>query len=369
MCTIAVDASPARPVTRTAPPSLAFVACIESGPLEEETVRMVESLRLFGGRYADADVCVVRSRPGPPLLSSTRRRLIELGAQLLKPPHRRRYRWHHHFNKPFALMLAEQELTADTVAWADSDILFLDEPQELALADNEEFAAQPEWGVIGSSGPEDPDDPFWRRAFRSFGLEPARQPWVTTPEGDRIRFYLNSGLFVYRRDTAFGRDYHDDCMRFLDTGVASTHTQVHFADQVVLGLTVLRRRLTFRPMSIDGNYHTTLIDPQSMHPALMRRATVLHYHDTMYSGTWPKMLAVLEASHPEVYEWVISKGPIEPHAGPIGARAFRETLRLARGVARRIHYKQREVAMPPRTGRKPTQSPKLAPTERAAATR
>lgn len=42
------------------PKDITVVCCVEAGPLELMTVRMVESLRRFGGRFSRMDVFAVR---------------------------------------------------------------------------------------------------------------------------------------------------------------------------------------------------------------------------------------------------------------------------------------------------------------------
>ncbi len=54
------------PVT-TPLPTATIVTCVEYGPLEQMVVRMVDSLRRWGGRLADAPVYAVKPRRGMPL--------------------------------------------------------------------------------------------------------------------------------------------------------------------------------------------------------------------------------------------------------------------------------------------------------------
>ena len=48
---------------------ICFVACVESGQLEAQTVRLAESIRRFGGSFADSEILAVTARFGPPLAS------------------------------------------------------------------------------------------------------------------------------------------------------------------------------------------------------------------------------------------------------------------------------------------------------------
>jgi hypothetical protein len=72
--------------------SICFVACVESGPLEAQTVRLADSIRRFGGRLAGSDIIAVTPRFGPPLARETRRRFAELGVRHERIPAHRRSR-------------------------------------------------------------------------------------------------------------------------------------------------------------------------------------------------------------------------------------------------------------------------------------
>ena len=50
---------------------ITFVCCVESGSLESQTIRMVESLRRYGGKFANAPVIAVTPRFGAPLSKAT----------------------------------------------------------------------------------------------------------------------------------------------------------------------------------------------------------------------------------------------------------------------------------------------------------
>jgi hypothetical protein len=153
-------------------------------------------------------------------------------------------------NKAEAIAAVEERVGTEAIAWIDSDILFLREPNDLELPPDVDFlASAPDAGVIGSEGVTDPKDPFWQRSAAVIGKDADDLPWLCTGDGHRIRFYWNAGLYVYRRATRFGREFLSDFKIFLDRQVARTHSQVHFMDQVVLGLTVIRLGLAWKQLS------------------------------------------------------------------------------------------------------------------------
>ena len=299
---------------------------------------MIESLRRFGGRFADVPVIVVTPRIGPPLADKTQRRLRQLGVRYLRIRPETRYVWHHYMNKGQAVKAADRIAETDSILWMDSDLLFLGEPSDIERPRGIDFlASAPDTGLIGSHGGDDPHDAFWSRCAALVGLDVDQLPWVTTADGHRIRFYWNSGMFLYRRGTDLGREYADDLERAMVAGVARTHDQVHFIDQAILGMTVLRLGLSWQAIPETSNVPVTRFLPESFDPAKLRPVEVLHYHDSMAPDMWPRLLATLAESHPEVHEWLSPMGPIVDPA----TRAWglvREGLRIMRGLERRRYY-------------------------------
>ena len=111
---------------RTTPTSrITFACCVEYGTLEEGTLRLVESLRRFGGRFAGAHVVAVTPRRGPKLRTATLRKFSKLGVDYVRVAPENRYAWMPYLNKYFALKEAQQRANGDLVAWMDSDVLVL----------------------------------------------------------------------------------------------------------------------------------------------------------------------------------------------------------------------------------------------------
>jgi hypothetical protein len=322
-------------------PSMTLVSCIEAGELEPKTIRMVESLRRFGGRFADLQVVAVTPRIGAPLASDTRRRLRALGVEHIRVRPKTRYVWHHYMNKAQAVMAVEQVVDTDSIFWIDSDIIFLREPNDLELPAEVNFVASaPDTGLIGSSGSDDPHDAFWSRCAGLIGKQPDDLPWLTTGDGHRIRFYWNAGLFVYRRSSRFGSEFVADFERAMDEGVARNHAQVHGMDQVILGLTVLRLGLGWREVPDTSNFPVISFLPDNFDPAKVEPVDVLHYHDSMSPHLLPALLETLRPAHPEVAEWLAAEGPlVDPLSRP--RRLLRESIRMKRALDRRWYYARR----------------------------
>lgn len=320
------------------PVSMTIVTCVESGILEPLTLRMVDSLRRFGGRFANVEVVAVTPRLTPPLASETVHRMSGLGVRHLRVRPKNPYPWHHYMNKVEAIAAVEAQATSEVIAWLDSDIIFLGAPDGLELPPGVDFiASAPDAGVIGSTGETDPNDAFWQRAAALVGKNAADLPWLETSDGRRVRFYWNSGVFAYRRCTGFGKEYLNDCKIFLDRRVARTHSQVHFMDQVMLGLTVVRLEMNWGALTDSSNFPVCSFLPRNYDPSKVENVSVLHYHDSMNPDLWPKLLDTIGPSHPKIRAWLEPQGPVViPSSTP--SWLGREALRLTRGLSRRMYY-------------------------------
>lgn len=325
--------------TRAAADRICFVACVESGPLEAQTVRLAESIRLFGGHVADSEILAVTARFGPPLSRATRRRFRDLDVRHERVQSQPRYGWFHYLNKPLALAAAEEITDAEVIVWMDSDIVLLGEPDQLRLAPAVEFAAAvPDNGVVGTTGPRSPHEADWRRLCDVVGVPLDDLPWVVTDmERERIRLYFNSGVFAYRRGIGFSQRYLGLCVQALDARFGFAHNGPHFVDQACLGLTVQAAGLRWQRLPYSHNFPTATFLPDL--PGL-ENALVLHYHDAMESKSfYPTLLGRLAAAHPAARDWLAHQEPLaDPAALP--ARLLREALRAARGIPRRRYRLQ-----------------------------
>src|SRR5438552_2582969 len=98
-------------------PAITFVTCVESGPLEAQVLRMVESLRRFGGAYAECAVWAIKPRFGPPVSRNTRGEFARLGVDYRQTARTDPYAWYTFLNKTRAFGLAEDEARTEFVGW------------------------------------------------------------------------------------------------------------------------------------------------------------------------------------------------------------------------------------------------------------
>jgi hypothetical protein len=316
------------------PPPITFVTCIESGPLETQVVRMVESLRKFGGSLSNCPVWAIKPRFGPPLSRHTCRELDRLGIVYRKTHRTDPHGWYAYINKTRALILAEREVPTEFVGWLDADLLFTGEPNELLPRPGEDMTACSSDNSGGTTGPGDKCEPFWREACAVVGIDLEQLPWVTTErEGDRIRLYWNSGVFAFRKGTGLAAE-HDRCTtRLLDVNLGSAVTGVFFTEQYALALAAAKLGLRFRQLPHSHNYEMG----SAIHPAWyceekLRAARIVHYHDCLWPAFWPTFIGCLRATHPSVADWLEPLGPMKNEA-PAVFRVVTKLLKRKREKA------------------------------------
>jgi hypothetical protein len=170
----------------------------EAGVLERQSLLLCESLRRFGGRYAESQVTLLQPRREKPISPLARRRFEALGAQIVEmaivspcPEYGTSFR-------VFACAEYERTSSADSLVFMDSDMVVLAEPDwDLQGAD---IAARPvdEKGMC-TTGDGDPKDAYWRKLCEICGVDYGLLPWVaTTVDRVRVRASYNGGLTVVK---------------------------------------------------------------------------------------------------------------------------------------------------------------------------
>jgi hypothetical protein len=317
--------------------SITFVCCVESGPLEEPTIRLAESLRRFAGAFASEPLIAVTPRPGPPLSRQTLNTFDKLEVQYIRFNPESPYSWYSFLNKPLALAHVEQLRSSESMCWLDSDLIVMDEPNLLTLSMDEDFlACVSEFKNNGTDGRDDEHEPYWRKVSEIIGVDLDSIPYVTTPMDQKtIRAYFNGGVFVYRRDTAFGRSYLRACVDILDSRVSCRSSGIFFTEQVALGLTAFRIGLRFRELPLAYNYPIGGSVPACFLSAwALKNAQILHHHDAMWPTLWPRFMRHLEEAQPGAHDWLMTKGPLA-NRSPLLWRGLGKALRMWREAQRR----------------------------------
>jgi hypothetical protein len=312
-------------------PNITFVCCVDSGWLEAQTVLMVESLRRWGGRFAQAPIVAVTPRFGFPISTKTRRLFEKFDVEYIHFQADHAYSWLPYVNKPEALLAVEKSVSSEYIGWLDSDLLIVDEPDQLFLGETEDFVGCAADKNVGTSGPGDQFESYWNSICAAIGIDVNQLPWVTTEaEHQQIRLLWNSGIFVYRRETGFGKHYLDTCLQLIDSRFVPNvdgYFSIGMNEQIGLGLAMFKAGLRWRPLPFSHNF---TISTRSDHAhwdnkELLMNAKVLHYHDSMLPQHWDNFLSSLQKAHPDVVDWLTHLGPMTSFA-PIQWRVMSKFL-------------------------------------------
>jgi hypothetical protein len=314
----------------TESPQITFVCCVDSGWLEAQTLRMIESLRRWGGRFANAPIVAVTARFGFPLSQKTRQAFKKFDVEYIHFQAKNQYTWMPFLNKPNALLAVEKESTSEYIGWLDSDLLILGEPDQLILNEGEDFVACAADKNVGTSGPGDPFEPYWREICQTVGIDMEDLPWITTEmEGKPIRLYWNSGVFVYRRKTGFAKHYLQTTIELIDARLVPNtpgYFSIGINEQTALGLAMFKMGIPWRALPFSHNCtFNHQLHAEWYNEEQLREARILHYHNSMWPKFWPEFIRCLGDTHPDVADWVSSLGPMKNEA-PLQWRATSRVL-------------------------------------------
>lgn len=317
-------------------PDVAFVCCIESGSLEDPTVRMIESLRRFGGAFAHCQIVAVTPRFSFPLHHTTRTALDRLNVDYLYRPERNhRYCWFNFLNKPLSLIFAKDIIKCSIICWIDSDIIVVAEPFKLLLGKDEDIVACPaDIQEMGSKGPGDKFECLWEYILEANGLSPDSFPWTKTCyEGVRIRLYWNGGIFAFRATSAFAQQYFDATVRALDTRIISARDDYSLGlnEMSAIGIAAVQLGLRRRELPFTHNYTISPSLKEWRDDDRLAAARIVHYHHSMWPDHWLQFLSQMRYAHPEVGKWLSHIGPMRNPAKPT-TRLANRILKISRNA-------------------------------------
>jgi hypothetical protein len=318
-----------------------FYTCIESGRLEPEVVLMARTLRAFGGRFADAPLLAIRSRPGPSLARSTLRELQQHSVTVIERPLRHRFDWLGFANKPQAAVIADEHAKTKYVTWLDGDVLVAKEPSALEAPEHdasEVLACVEELGPV-STGPGDRFEPFWQAMADGAGIKDG-MPFVTAgPSGKRIRLHFNSGVFRFFRGSGFVQRYLELFEKLYALRIMPKDDPTMFLhEQIIFSIAAASWRGGFTALEPNYNFHAEPMYETLYPPEHYGRAVLLHWHGSLRMDEFrDTFVQRLHATLPAVARVVQDSLPLE---------APRAMLpRLHRALLRRLRWRQEAAFM------------------------
>jgi hypothetical protein len=293
---------------------LAFVCCVEAGPLEAQMVLLARSIRRWAGPLAGCPIHAYRPREGEALAPATVQALGELEVALHEELLNVEHAGYPMANKLHVCAAAEHALREDMLVWTDTDTVFTNPPSELVLPEGADVAVRPVGDVgWGSSGPGDENEPYWERLYDLAGA--ADPPWtVSARTGLRIRGYWSAGLVAGRRTAGVFAGWLEVFRRLLAERHVPGPGLVNNLDQLALAGALGRRPEAIVELDDRYNYVIGRRGVCEGRLATIDLDELVHVHYTR----WFNRVGFLELLDPPLrrdtpqYRWLQSFLPLDP---------------------------------------------------------
>lgn len=289
---------------------IAFLLCVESGRLESETLLAVESLRRWGGAWAESPVYAFAPREGFDPGPETIERLEALDAHFVGERLVDRFEEYPTFNKVAVSAWAERELDHEVLVFTDSDTVFIGEPAELAPGDWLAACRPVDRRIAGSKG-KGKGEPFWGKMYAELGVR--ERPFVRTVVGKtEVRAYWNSGLLAARRSAGLFGAWERALERLFDAEIVQKRWP-HFMDQLSWAGVTADVHDRVRVLSDAYNYplrHRLALGPASEYEL----EQIVHMHYRLWFHLPDALAKILPPFDPdgERYRWLEERLPLEP---------------------------------------------------------
>ena len=166
-----------------------------------QTLLLFESLRRFGGRYANAPLIVLTPLHSGELTQESRQKLLGLDAalQVFDVPQEMQQFPLAAVAYGAAFAEAQSAAKGGVLVWMLPNTLVLNPPEPFELPDGVDFAYRPVHHTLVGSLYGQPPDAFWAAIYKHCGVGEERLfPMQTCLRDHVIRPYFNAGLLVVR---------------------------------------------------------------------------------------------------------------------------------------------------------------------------
>jgi hypothetical protein len=317
---------------------ITFVLCVESGWLEEQSVRLVKSIREFGGALATSPLIAVRPRVGSSISNRVKKIFIDQDVRLIEENLVTRYDWFPYYNKMLALDVAKPFIETPLVAFLDSDLVFSGEPNNLLLPDGVNFAAVPidikEQGTNGN----DEFSAIWRRMCEILGFDFDSIPEIETAwSKQRIKLYFNSGIFISRGYESLDT-FKKSCEALLGARITSAAEGYSEGLKEQGSLTFVAMGTRYQILDLTYNFplgsRQLTAEFDNYQELAFRGAKIFHLHDSLWPQYFDLLIEKLKPRHPALAEMLSSLGPLKINA-PITSRLRNRFLQSRRELQKK----------------------------------
>jgi hypothetical protein len=293
-----VSTNPAAPFNAAETPDVGFVACIEGGVLEAQTLLLFDSIRRHAGRFSNCSLYALSPRAGHSISTAGRRRLDQLGAHYTDEILNTECPEYGSANRVAAAAHIENTRQHKTLVILDSDTLFLREPHEFILPAEIDVAVRPvDVKGMSTSGPTDSFDIYWQELCRCCGARYDEIPWRESfVDRQGIKANYNAGLVVVRSELGILRRWADFFFASIRQGLRPPSTDKPFrtgtglvepaaaklwgSNQAALSLAIWNTTQRVRELPSTYNYPLTLHKQieRAVSRTIFPQLVHVHYH-------------------------------------------------------------------------------------------
>ena len=274
-----------RPARSSAPapacaesPDLCFLCCIEAGFLEQQVVRLAQSIRLFTGEFHRCRILAV-CPTATPLAPDTLHQLHCLEVSVVLEPLNRKLRTFPYANKAYALEYAETQCRESVLVLLDSDTLFVAPPTGFQPDVHWDFRARPVDLRNISASPLDSDHrQYWQQLCALGGIGIEQLPIeITTVDRTPIHANYNGGLLAVRRSSGVGQRWRQLLESCWQNGISPAPGNFWGSGQSTFS--VAAAALGLRCLPLEAGYNIPMHLPEAeARLDWIEHPTHLHYH-------------------------------------------------------------------------------------------
>ena len=243
--------------------TITFVSLTIAPYWEKEAVFLIESLRVFGGKYANSPV-VIFSLTEKPLAKKTLKKLEELEAETVEfemdPAS---------LNFPLAVVVhgaaaAERYIksSSDIFVWLLPDTLILNQPTAFLLSSDRKLGYRPVHHQNIGSNYNQPLDSFWQRIYQHCSVPQEHIFRMETCYREVVRPYFNAGILVTRPEDGLMNDWLEAFQRTFQhpdfTPFFKQRKYAIFMHQAILAGVVLKKYAPIQLESLPESYNYPL---------------------------------------------------------------------------------------------------------------
>lgn len=258
--------------------STAFICCIQPGFLEEQVIRLAQSIRLFSGSYSQCKIYAV-SPLGEELSKSTLQRLEALDVTIITKNLNKQLPSFPYANKAYAVEYVQSHHQHESLIFLDSDTMFLNSPHALYLDDSVDYLARPvDLRNICCSPLDDLHREYWEGCCQLAGIQIDDLPVIMSSVDNKvIHANWNGGLLMFRGDQEVGSRWRFLIERMWGNQLMAKPQNFWGSGQV--SFTIAVTSLNMRGKSLGSAYNIPLhLSGQEVNLKRIDHPIHIHYH-------------------------------------------------------------------------------------------